>query len=675
MFLRTLHLQKFQINRLSVFGAKRFVSQNYKEYLKESLNLQTEEDCYNITKNKFNHLEKAQEILKETNSNSYEQALCKILNDYSLIPWKFPAAQEKEFWTKGSNQRIFLLYIQKINNIPYYNVTKWDKITNEYIISMGGKYFLELYDFKLYKALYALFPEKQDDFLYHWQKIFDTKDDEKFDFFIKIIREKLNIKKSIDWVKIPRKTIDDICKPLQIHHGGLLGVLNRSDPRINWTDLYSLFQNQGNENGESFDLVNLKFSKKASKFDNVIHSKKYQIKLRTFVDRLRVKYSLTTESSWEKLSDSQIKSIEGGEELLQQYGSLVNILLTAYPNFFNDFRENDFTKKMWSNPLFYRFLFLQICERKNLDIKQLTETKNSWLVRSHPLGNHLLALGGKNLLPDLFPEISNWSSSLVHHYKEIPIKKLSNIYQSYKKSKQFGAQLIRKYFRHWNFNINPIGCWMISYPISTSHSFIWDGNKLLGTIKASGNTSKDIDVPDEIKEVLPKKYLHIIVKYNKNAKIFTNNTLINNPAMKLLILDSIIPISFEKRLESIHKLADSSFIEKPNYIKCKDMKDFVNFVSNTPHKSKILLVPPNSNSYLGDSFSYEIYKYDVDSAILKDTNPKGKLLYCEKDGNLIDVKYFNDQILNVRAEPNFEAYFVNTSDKSNILLYLLASKD
>ena len=604
-------------------GVERVQIQEDREHIANQLNIRRAEDCYSITQESFQRIPRSAQILEKF--GSYERALCTIFQDYSLIPWKFPLSNA--FWLNEKNQKLFVLWIQAERNIHPSAIEEWDTVTNEDIISYGGKLFLQLYQDNFWRALFHLFPDKQHQLIEHWKRTRGN-DIECATFIVERIRKENNVKCPLDWLNLSPSKRSEILGELPNYYGGLIGLLSAVDPLTPWKRLFVEFQKENTSATAFRQGPYIATSKRKALSGN-------RIRLRNLIDQLRAKYSITSESQWQKLSQQKIEAISDGKELLSIHGSITNVLREVYPELLAENQTK--LKYIWSSPLAYRTLFQHIRKWHNLSNENLCSAKMSWIVRSHPFGHYLVANGHKKLLPVVFPD-EEWPE----HCRDDSFHTVPHI-DSIANDTAPSAEpnLLRR--SSWNPRVNPTGCWLTNIPHGSR--ILWTGDKL---------SLSSFKIPEYVIENLPKTLrLDLVVHHEWMPIVGRSNK--KHKHLKLFISDVVMPSTFERRKAILATIKENEFVRTAKYEQCSGMDHFIKYmqthqtIGSTDALKGVLIVPAKSYQYSYAHRSYFAHHLRIDSASLIEVDYKNQQILGKQGDSEVQVKYSEENIAALSA--------------------------
>ena len=231
----------------------------------------------------------------------YSSLLCSLRTIYPEIDWTHTSIKTRKpngYWRSIENQRKFFDGYAVQQNIT--NLAEWDKVTYNQIAKAGGKSILTLYS-SLASALETIYPGYRRNSRSrtpnsHWSLLENQR--EFFDAFA----VSNDIKTASDWSKITHQQVARAGgQPILNHYSSLKSSLEAIYPEFDWETLH-MQQSEWKDPG----------------------------KQRKFFDNLAQQHNITCPRDWSMLTYRQIEK-EGGKAILSQYSSLLEALITLYP--------------------------------------------------------------------------------------------------------------------------------------------------------------------------------------------------------------------------------------------------------------------------------------------------------------------------------------------------------
>lgn len=302
---------------------KKNVNKFIKE-IKKTYNLNSPEDCNEITSNQILQLNGGPSLLK---IYSMFEIKC-LLN--SSIKTKYVnqlknCKKESGFWGNKENVEKFLSKIKMKYNLN--SPEKWNQITAKDIKNEGGGGLFNTY--KMFELKCIGCAEVKEKFnnqpKNNYKSLTFWNDKDNIDHFLREIEQKLNLNSAHDWNKL---TISQI----RFYGGG--GLLK----------LYTLYEIKcmGCKN---FEKAFFPKQRQDSKPENFWDDKD---NLHSFIEKLKCKYNLNSISDWNRISDLQIKEFGGSQVLLKfSREDLIRIALGFSQNIPGDMNSGRRSSQRW----------------------------------------------------------------------------------------------------------------------------------------------------------------------------------------------------------------------------------------------------------------------------------------------------------------------------------------
>ena len=345
-----------------------------REYFKQmenEFNIKTPQDWYNISIREFLLKKKARSLLKEYNG----KLLNALQSNYPHIEWnannfrKYP----RNYWDSLQNQRKFLTEISQSLNVN--KLEDWANISQSKIIQYGGRGLISKYK-SINEAYSTIFPEvnwKANKVMnnprYYWNSIINQRN-----FLISLSTE-LKFKTTEEWYSITAKDIiNNGGKMMLKKYSSIYSMLKILLPEIVWNickfkhKSHLFWSSQSNHllflqdfakllNLNSiYDLIDIKtqtvikngglsliryygsyFKALTILFPDIKwnifqsrSSKKWShFNTKNFLSILQLKFQIKEKNDWFRISQSQLKDIEGGH-LVVHRGGLYSLLSSIY---------------------------------------------------------------------------------------------------------------------------------------------------------------------------------------------------------------------------------------------------------------------------------------------------------------------------------------------------------
>ena len=335
--------------------------------LKEKYNLNSSKDWNSIT----------HKHIKSNGGNS-------LLSKYSVYELKcmacpegksnFKNSQPPGFWRNKENIHQFLLELKEKYNLN--TPDDWNSITSSHIKSNGGGYLLQKYS--MYELKCMACPEEKSEFKTSPQRSGHWKNEENVLQFLSEIKEKYNLNTPEDWNLLSAAQIKANRGSSLLHKYSMLELKTMACPEGK-----SIFNNSPRSNLNKIQTEsNLKQPKPRGYWEN-------KDNILQFLSEIKEKYNLNTPENWNSITQTHIKSIDGGSTLVSKY-SMFELKCLACPEgkLIFDNPKKYKPAKYWENEENIRNFLLEIKEKHNLN------TPEDWNSITH---KYIQSNGGSTL--------------------------------------------------------------------------------------------------------------------------------------------------------------------------------------------------------------------------------------------------------------------------------------
>ena len=384
------------------------IKENQKNFLLQlhnELNFETVEELISLTKKEI--IKQGGKYLLEHYKGNYIEVLKANFPNRNWPEFIHPLPQG--FWKDIKSQRLYLDWISK--TLEHKSMNEWYNVSNKTLIQHGARNLLKQYK-SLYEALIKIYPE------HNWNIFKFTpiggipkrylEDISKRSEFFSYLEDQLQIKEPIDWYKYSTNDIKKLGGNhfLKMYDGSLANILKFYYPDNNW-NFYKLRKKNywiSEENQKQFILDLLRdrnisvldvdsiskittsqireyggsgllkyYPTVLNMFEHLLPSNKWKYDSREKIPKnywgdinnvylfleneCKNKFSIKTNDDWYRLSLNQLRMIQGGGNLINRFGSMYEVLKTAYPNITWD--EEKFTRRDKKSSQRLLFLHLQ----------------------------------------------------------------------------------------------------------------------------------------------------------------------------------------------------------------------------------------------------------------------------------------------------------------------------
>lgn len=304
--------------------------------------------------------------------------------------FKLGGNMPKYFWSDVNNQRKFLDYFAKKNNIN--GPADWYNISRKDIENAGGRSLFDYY-LSLFDALCKIYPDNSWNIFIDRKRVTKNfwKETKNHRDFFDFVQKKLNLSNIEDLCKVSAQQIKDLGgQRVLLHYNSVFHAIEEIYPDVSW-DVY----------------------KRISLPQQFWDSKENIFK---FIKKLEEVYCINEMDDWYRISREQIVRCKGSR-LLQKYGNLISILQVVYP----DYSWDENRMKNISKRATQRWMFLCISKL----FPEGTELLEDYI---HPT---LSRISQKSIQFDTWLPKYNLAFEYQgeHHYKENPVYGSLELYQ------------------------------------------------------------------------------------------------------------------------------------------------------------------------------------------------------------------------------------------------------